>query len=108
MDIKGIPIPYGAPNVPLLGLPWVANAHCERLIGSICHECLDHIMIFNERHLYKTLKEYNSWFNNARYHQGISQIPDPYPELKEEKPKLGRIVALPILNGLHHDYRLLA
>ena len=97
MDIEGIAIPYYASN---------ANAYCERLIGSIRREYLDLMIIFNERHLYKTLKEYSKWFNKARYHQGICKIPEPYSELKKEKPKIGKIVALPILNGLHHDYRL--
>ncbi len=99
MDIKGIPIPYLAPN---------ANAHCERCLGTLRRECLDHVIIINRRHLLKTLTEFISWSNHARFHQGIDYIPDPYPVLKEEKPKQGKVVSLPVLNGLHHDYRLVA
>jgi hypothetical protein len=33
---------------------------------------------------------------------------DPYLELQEEKPKSGKLIAIPVLNGLHHDYRLAA
>jgi len=99
MGIKGIPIPYGAPN---------ANAHQERLCGTVRRECLDYVIILNERHLYKILKEYVAWYNHGRFHQGIIGIPDAYPELKAKKPDRGNIVAIPVLNGLHHDYRLVA
>lgn len=55
----------------------------------------------------------NSWsyvryYNGTRPSQAIHAIPDPYPELKETPPKAGRPVALPILGGLQHDYRLAA
>jgi len=99
MGIKGIPIPYNAPD---------ANAHCERLNGTLRRECLDHMIILNARHLYRILKEYVAWYNHGRYHQGIDGIPDAYPELKVKKPDSGKIVAIPVLNGLHHDYRLAA
>ena len=99
MGIEGIPIPYGAPN---------ANAHCERCLGTLRREFLDHVIIFNMRHLWKTISEYVTWFNHGRFHQGIDGIPEPYPELEEEKPKKGKIVSIPVLNGLHHDYRLAA
>ena len=99
LGIQGIPIPYAAPN---------ANAHCERCLETLRRECLDHVIILNRRHLHRTLAEFISWFNRARFHQGIDAIPDPYPELKAEKPKQGKLVSLPVLNGLHHDYRLAA
>ncbi len=99
MGIKGIPIPYGAPN---------ANAHCETCLGTLRRECLDHLILFNRGHLFRTLKEFVTWYNHARYSQAIDGIPDPYPELKEQKLKHGKIVAMPVLNGLHHDYRLAA
>ena len=99
MDIRGIPIPYGAPN---------ATAHIERLIGTIRRECLDRMLIRNERHLRYVLKEFIGWHNHGRVHQGLNGIPDPDPALAEPKPKRGRFVAIPVLNGLHHDYRLAA
>lgn len=99
MGIKGIPIPYEAPN---------ANAHQERLNGTLRRECLDYMIIMNPRHLFRILKEFIEWYNRARFHQGIDGIPDPYPELQEEKLKSGKLIAIPVLNGLHHDYRLAA
>ena len=101
MYIRSIPIPYGAPN---------AQAHVERLIGTLRRECLDHMLIWNERHLHQVLSEFINWHNNGRVHQGIHGIPDPDPALAKPKPALqeGRVVAIPILGGLHHDYRLAA
>ena len=99
MDIRGIPIPYGAPN---------AAAHIERLIGTLRRECLDRMLIWNERHLLCVLKEFIGWYNHGRVHQGLNGIPDPDPALAEPKPAAGRLVAIPVLNGLHHYYRLAA
>jgi hypothetical protein len=56
-----------------------ANAHVERMIGSIRRECLDHMLVHNEQHLHRTM---------------------PVP--------LATIVARPVLDGLHHDYRAAA
>ena len=80
-----------------------ANAICERLLGSVRRECLDHIMIVSEAHLRRVLKEYVAYFNQSRPHQGIDQrVPDP------ENTPVGTsemIVSFPVLGGLHHEYR---
>jgi transposase InsO family protein len=84
-----------------------ANAICERFIGSVRRECLDHLLILSERHLHRVIGEYVAYFNHARPHQGIGQqIPDP-PEtiLSADLELLSRIVGHPVLGGLHHDYR---
>jgi putative transposase len=99
MGIRGIPIPYGAPN---------AAAHMERLMGTLRRECLDRMLIWNERHLRWVLNEFIRWYNHGRVHQGLNGIPDPDPALADPKPLGGRLVAIPVLNGLHHDYRLVA
>jgi len=104
MGIRGIPIPYGAPN---------AAAHMERLIGTLRRECLDRMLIWNERHLRCVLNEFIHWYNHGRVHQGLNGIPDPDPALAGPKPLGGRLVAIPVLNGLHklsqlrhYDYRM--
>lgn len=83
-----------------------ANAICERLLGSVRRECLDHRLMLGEQHLRRVLKEYIVYFNQARPHQGINQH---VPEATERSGGLGRatgsVIAFPVLGGLHHDSR---
>ncbi len=82
-----------------------ANATCERFLGSVRRECLDHLLILHEGQLRRALREYSEYFNAARPHQGIGQVipgaPGPAPRSRSAAP----IVSIPILGGLHHDYR---
>ena len=81
------------------------NATCERFLGSVRRECLDHLLVLGEAHLRRVLREYVAYFNPARPHQGIGQAipgaPGPAPPPRPAAP----IVAIPVLGGLHHDYR---
>ena len=87
-----------------------ANAICERFIGSVRRECLDHIVILSERHLYRVVGEYVAYFNHSRPHQGIGQrIPDPPDDTGcEDQAGVVRLIGHPVLGGLHHDYRWVA
>ncbi len=81
--------------------PW-QNPYVERPIGSIRRECLDHIVIVNENHLRRVLREYLSYYSDARTHLGLGK---DCPEARAiEPPGAGRIVALPRVGGLHHRY----
>jgi putative transposase len=94
--IDVIHTPYAAPR---------ANAMCERFVGSLRRECLDHMLVIGVLQLIRILKEYVSYFNQARPHQGIAQrIPEPMVS-PSGKPEAGRVIAFLVLNGLHHDYR---
>ncbi len=98
-SIEVLKTPYRAPK---------ANAVCERFLGSVRRECLDHMLLVGEKHLYRIVKEYVGYFNRARPHQGIEQkIPETSLGVPEKRGK-GKIIAFPVLNGLHHDYRLAA
>src|SRR5437868_8595892 len=56
----------------------LANAVCERFLGSVRRECLDHFLIFHEKQLHRVLRAYITYFNQARPLQGVQQrIPDP-------------------------------
>ena len=96
--IKVIRTPVRAPK---------ANAICERFIGSVRRECLDHMLIANDRHLYRLIDEYVGYYNQARPHQGLGQrIPDPARIDNDPVGDKGqRIARRPVLGGLHHDYR---
>jgi transposase InsO family protein len=83
-----------------------ANAICERFIGSIRRECLDSVLILSDKHLRRMIKEYATFFNHARPHQGINQqIPEWLDVILPPGHERRNIVAFPILGGLHHDYR---
>jgi putative transposase len=81
-----------------------ANAFCERFVGSLRRECLDYMLILGERHLYRIVKDYVAYFNHARPHQGINQR-IPCAGVPVENKGDGIVVGVPILGGLHHDYR---
>jgi putative transposase len=82
----------------------LANAICERFVGSVRRECLDHMLIFGERQLYRVIQAYVEYFNRARPHQGIGQRLPCGPLSGQARPATGKIISLPVLNGLHHDY----
>jgi putative transposase len=84
-----------------------ANAMCERFLGSVRRECLDHILILNDQHARAVLDEYCRYFNEARPHQAIRQVV-PMGVPAGEKGRGGPVVGRSILNGLHHDYRCAA
>lgn len=97
--IKIVKSPFRAPR---------ANAMCERCLGSVRCECLDHLLIFSDQQLYRVIKEYLGYFNRVRPHQGIGQKIPEQPKVEERFKAMGKIIALPILNGLHHDYQHVA
>ena len=79
--------------------PW-QNAYAERLIGSIRRECIDHVVVFGERHLRHVLLSYKDYYNATRTHLSLNKDA-PVPRGVEWA---GNIVCRPILGGLHHQY----
>jgi transposase InsO family protein len=97
IGIRVVPIPAHVPN---------CNAHCERLLGSVRRECLDDMFIVTEGQLASVLREYKAYHNRSRPHQGLDQrIPEPSPRLPTAT---ARVVEMPVLGGLHHNYQLAA
>jgi len=92
--IKELKTPVQAPR---------ANAICERFIGSLKRECLDHRFILHAYQLHRLLREYGDYYNRSRPHQGIEQrVPTRY---EPDYPlSSGPIIAKPVLSGLHHTY----
>jgi hypothetical protein len=70
------------------------------LIGSIRRDCLDHVVIFGEQHLRHLLNSYKEYYNESRTHLSLKKDA-PIPR---DTQRVGRVVALPILGGLHHRY----
>jgi putative transposase len=76
---------------------------------SVRQECLDHLLILQEKQLQRVLKAYVTYFNQARPHQGIQQqIPNSCGSSRSTLHEATKVVAVPILAGLHHDYRKVA
>jgi len=76
--------------------PW-QNPYVERLIGSIRRECLDHMIVLNERHLHKILRTYFDYYHRFRVHQSLDMdCPDPRPV---EEPNIGPVAAIPQVGG---------
>ena len=79
--------------------PW-QNGYEERLIGSIRRDCLDHVVVFGERHLRHLLQSYEEYYNEAGTHLSLRKDA-PIPRAVHS---VGRVLAVPILGGLHHQY----
>lgn len=85
--------------------PW-QNPYVERIIGSIRRECLDYVIVLNERHLKRTISNYLDYYHRWRTHLSLEMdAPDPRPI---QGPERGRVVEFPEVGGLHHHYERLA
>jgi transposase InsO family protein len=88
-----------------------ANAFCERLIGTIRRECLDFVIPLSERHVRRLLREWVAHYNRRRPLTSLGPgIPDPPHDglascSRGHQIRDGhRVVAAPVLGGLHHEY----
>jgi transposase InsO family protein len=81
------------------GSPWQKGC-AERLIGTLRRECLDQVIIFSATHLRRTLSAYAAYYNQARTHLALQKD----APLKRPIQRYGRIAAIPVLAGLHHQY----
>jgi transposase InsO family protein len=81
------------------GSPW-QNCFAERLIGSIRRECVDHLVVFGERHLRRILRSYALYYNEMRTHRSLRK---DAPVSRPIQP-IGRIVSHALVGGLHHQY----
>jgi len=80
--------------------PW-QNAYAERLIVSIRRECLDHLIVLNERQLRCILREYFAYYNEVRPHQSLEKNA---PVARESNCQQKAKSFLPQVGGLHHHY----
>jgi putative transposase len=85
--------------------PW-QNAYVERVIGSTRRECLDHVVIFNERHLRYVLSFHVDYYHRARTHLSLDKdCPHSRPI---QPPRSTPLIAIPQVGGLRHRYPRLA
>jgi putative transposase len=83
--------------------PW-QRAYVERVIGSIRRECLDHVIVFDEESLRRTLRSYFCYYHRSRLH--LSSDKDS-PDSRSVQ-SVGRVIAFPEVGGLHHQYERVA
>ncbi|MFC4014931.1 integrase core domain-containing protein [Nonomuraea purpurea] len=81
-----------------------ANAFAERFVGTLRRECLDHLLIYGERHLRKVLTEYEHHFNHHRPRQGRSLRP-PLHDPSEVIDVAAQIHRRRTVTGLISEYR---
>jgi putative transposase len=91
LGIETLLTPFRAPR---------ANAVAERLVGTLRRECLDHVLVVNERHLRAILTEFVRFYNQERPHRTL-RLETPEPIVHSTT---GAIRASPVLGGLHHVY----
>jgi transposase InsO family protein len=80
-----------------------ANAFAERFVGTLRRECLDHLLIYGERHLRRVLAEYERHFNDHRPHQGRSLRP-PLHDPSKVIDMAARIRRRTAVTGLINEY----
>ena len=85
-----------------------ANAIAERVVGTLRRECLDHLIIVNERHLRLVLREYVAHYTHVRPHQALELWAPDDRRSRSPPGSEGQVVGRPILGGLHHEYERLA
>ena len=85
--------------------PW-QNVFVERVIGSIRRECLDHVIVLNERHVRRILSSDFDYYHQTRTHLSLRKdCPEPRPA---QPAGQGKIIAFLQVGGLHHRYERLA
>ena len=93
LEIEEVPI---APRSP-----W-QNPYCERVIGSIRRECLDHVIVLDEAHVRRILTDYFAYYHGSRPHLSLDRN-SPTPR-DVEPPSMGPVIAIAQVGGLHHRY----
>ncbi|MBU1342712.1 MAG: integrase core domain-containing protein, partial [Proteobacteria bacterium] len=82
--------------------PW-QNPYCERIIGSIRRDCLNHLIVLNKKHLKNILSDYFKYYHHDRTHLGLSKD-TPFERQVQFEPENGILIPLPRVGGLHHRY----
>ena len=82
--------------------PW-QNGTAERGVGSARREMPDHLMVLNEQHLRRLLRDYVAYYNAERVPTRLGDSPTGRPTGSRPSPD-AQVVGLPRVGGLHHRY----
>jgi putative transposase len=102
LDLRRTALAMGIEDVPTAPRsPW-QNPLVERVIGSLRRECLDHVIVWNERALRRHLQQYLAYYHGWRTHLSLDKDA-PVPRATQP-PSCGAVIQAPHLGGLHHHY----
>ena len=87
--------------------PW-QNGVAERFVGSCRRDLLDHVIVFNERHLKRLMNEYIFYYHSDRTHLSLGKETPTDRKAAKGTPMNARVASMPRLGGLHHRYDLAA
>jgi putative transposase len=82
--------------------PW-QNPYAERVIGSVRRELFDHVIVINEDHARRLLRDYQQYYNQSRTHLSLGKDA-PMGRRRQEPTPGDRIIATPEVFSLHHRY----
>jgi transposase InsO family protein len=82
--------------------PW-QNGTAERVVGSVRRELLDNVVVLNEDHLRRLLREYVDYYNDERVHTSLQDAPVGRP-VETRPSNRAEVVGFPRVGGLHHRY----
>jgi len=81
--------------------PW-QSPFVERVIGTIRRDCLDQVVVLDERHLRRLLTAYLAHYHRWRCHRSLAMdCPSPRPE---QGPEFGEVVEVAEAGGLYRHY----
>ena len=83
----------------------LAKSICGKVWGTLRRELLDHVIVLNEGHLKRLLKEFiEEYYHLARPHQGLNGATPVLSAKPEPAAEVTRLVSVPVVGGLHHRY----
>jgi hypothetical protein len=83
--------------------PW-QNGVAERWVGSCRREILDPVVVFNERHLGRLMREYVNYYRQDRIHDSLGKDTPMHRPVDRKLSANARLIASVRLGGLHHRY----
>ena len=84
--------------------PW-QNGVAERWVGSCRRDLLDHVIVFNEAHLRRLVRDYIRYYHEDRTHDGLGKDTPARRPVERRKCRKTELFSLPRLGGLHHRYK---
>ena len=83
--------------------PW-QNGVSERWIGSCRRELLDHVIVLNEDHLRRLIRDYVSYYHTDRIHDSLQKDSPAMRPVSHKPDQSSPLASFPRVGGLHHRY----